>query len=207
MADVVVGDITDPEAVDRAVRGVETVFAVAGAFREPHPLGRAPPRGQRRCRRPPHADALRHGVRRVVHCSTVGIHGPVNGRPASEQSPIVPIGIYEETKAAGEALALKHGRNGGPPVSVMRPTQVYGPGDTRLLKLFKLANKKRVVLVGPGTAGYHLLYIDDLVDAFLLAAKPTARSARRSSSAVRSDRPSTTSSRPWAISSITRTSR
>ena len=84
---------------------------------------------------------------------------------------IGPIGIYEETKAAGEALALKYGCNGGPPVSVVRPTQVYGPGDTRLLKLFKLANRRRVVLIGPGTAGYHLLYIDDLIDAFLLAAK------------------------------------
>ena len=171
VADVVVGDITDPDAVDRAVRGVETVFAVAGAFREPHLSDER--------HREVNVDAVahlmdagkRHGVRRVIHCSTVGIHGPVNGRPASEQSPIVPVGIYEETKAAGEALALKHGLNGGPPVSVMRPTQVYGPGDTRLLKLFKLANKKRVVLVGPGTAGYHLLYIDDLVDAFLLAAK------------------------------------
>ena len=178
VADVVVGDVTDPEAVERAVRGVEIVFAVAGAFREPHLSDER--------HREVNVDAVghlmqagkRHGVRRVVHCSTVGIHGPVNGRPASEQSPIVPIGIYEETKAAGEALALKHGRNGGPPVSVVRPTQVYGPGDTRLLKLFKLANKRRVVLIGPGTAGYHLLYIDDLVDAFLLAAQSRERLRR-----------------------------
>jgi dihydroflavonol-4-reductase len=171
VADVVVGDVTDPDAVGRAVRGVEVVFAVAGAFREPQLSDER--------HREVNVDAVghlmaagkRHGVRRVVHCSTVGIHGPVNGSPLSERSPVVPIGIYEETKAAGEALALKHGLNGGPPVSVVRPTQVYGPGDTRLLKLFKLANKRRVVLVGPGTAGYHLLYIDDLVDAFMLAAK------------------------------------
>ena len=176
VADVIAGDVTDPEAVERAVRGVEIVFAVAGAFREPHLSDER--------HREVNVDAVghlmqagkRHGVRRVVHCSTVGIHGPVNGRPASEQSPIIPIGIYEETKAAGEALALKHGRNGGPPVSVVRPTQVYGPGDTRLLKLFKLANKRRVVLIGPGTAGYHLLYIDDLVDAFLLAARAESAS-------------------------------
>ena len=171
VTEVVVGDITDRDAVDRAIRGVEIVFAVAGAFREPHLSDER--------HREVNVDAVghlmeagkRHGVRRVVHCSTVGIHGPVNGMPASERSPIAPIGIYEETKAAGEALALKHSRNGGPPVSVVRPTQVYGPGDTRLLKLFKLANKKRVVLIGPGTVGYHLLYIDDLIDAFLLAAE------------------------------------
>lgn len=171
VGDVVIGDITDPAALDRATRDVELVFAIAGAFREPHLSDQR--------HREVNVDAVghlmeaarRHGVRRVVHCSTGGIHGPVTGPPASEDSPIVPIGIYEETKAAGEALALDLSRNGGPPVVVLRPTQVYGPGDTRLLKLFKLANKKRVVLIGPGTVGYHLLYIDDLVDAFLLAAE------------------------------------
>ena len=53
VADVVVGDITDPEAVDRAVRGVEIVFAVAGAFRRPHPLGRG-------YRREVNVDAVAH---------------------------------------------------------------------------------------------------------------------------------------------------
>jgi len=176
VGEVVVGDITDPAVVDRATRGAEIVFALAGAFREPHLSDER--------HREVNVEAVghlmeaakRHGVRRVIHCSTVGVHGPVNGPPASEESPIVPIGIYEETKAAGEALALKYGRNGGAPVAVVRPTQVYGPGDTRLLKLFKLANRKRVVLVGPGTAGYHLLYIDDLIDAFLLAAQADSAS-------------------------------
>jgi len=168
--EVIVGNLTDPAAVDRATEGVETVYAVAAAFREPglsderHREVNVEAVGQVM------AAARRHGVRRVVHCSTVGIHGPVKGPPLNEDAPIVPIGIYEETKAEGEALAMRHGRDGGPPVVVLRPTQVYGPGDTRLLKLFKLADKQRVLLIGPGIAGYHLVYIDDLVDAFLLAA-------------------------------------
>ena len=119
--------------------------------------------------------AKRHGVRRVIHCSTVGIHGPVNGLPANEESPIVPIGIYERSRPRVRRWRLNTA------VTAVRrwwwcPTQVYGPGDTRLLKLFELASRRRVVLVGPGTAGYHLLYIDDLIDAFLLAAEADSAS-------------------------------
>jgi dihydroflavonol-4-reductase len=168
--EVVEGDITDPAAVDRAVAGTEVVFAIAGTFREPN-LSNARYRevnvaGVRHTLEA----ANRHGVRRVVHCSTVGIHGKVEGPPATEAAPIAPDGIYEETKAEGDQLALRFGRENGLEVVVIRPASVYGPGDTRLLKLFKLARKKHVLLLGPGTCGYHLVYIDDLVGAFLLAA-------------------------------------
>jgi dihydroflavonol-4-reductase len=169
-AEVVVGDITDPAAVERAVRGADTVFAVAAAFREPRLSDERHREVNVGAVGDLMAAARRHDVRRVVHCSTVGIHGAVTGAPLNEDAPIVPVGIYEKTKAEGEALALRQSADGGPPVVVLRPTQVYGPGDTRLLKLFKLADKKRVFLIGPGTAGYHLVFIDDLVDAFLLAA-------------------------------------
>jgi nucleoside-diphosphate-sugar epimerase len=111
--------------------------------------------------------ARRHGVRRVVHCSTVGIHGNVTGSPASEETPIRPDGIYEVTKAEGDQLALSHSRD-GLEVVVVRPAPVYGPGDTRLVKLFKLAARDRVVLLGDGRPHYHMVYIDDLVEAFRL---------------------------------------
>lgn len=169
VADVVEGDITDPAAVDRAVAGTDRVFAIAGTFREPN-LSDARYRainvdGVRHILEA----AARHGARRVVHCGTVGIHGDVKGPPATEDAPILPDGIYEITKAEGDQLALRLGRENGVEVVVIRPAPVYGPGDTRLLKLFKLASKKRVVLLGPGTAGYHLVHIDDLVQALLLA--------------------------------------
>lgn len=169
VADVVEGDITDSAAVERAVAGTDRVFAIAGTFREPH-LSDARYRainvdGARHIVEA----AARHGVRRVVHCSTVGIHGDVKGPPANEDAPIVPDGIYEVTKAEGDQLALRLGRENGVEVVVIRPSPVYGPGDTRLLKLFKLASKKRILLLGPGTAGYHLVHIDDLVQGLLLA--------------------------------------
>lgn len=162
------GDITDAAAVERAVAGAGTVYAVAGTFREPSLSDERYREVNVRAVRLMMEAARKHGVRRVVHCSTVGIHGNVVGAPANEDTPIRPDGIYEVTKAEGDRTALAYARD-GLGVVVIRPAPVYGPGDTRLVKLFKLAARDRVVLLGNGRPHYHMVYIDDLVEAFRLA--------------------------------------
>ena len=169
--EVVTGDITDPDAVRRAVQGVDRVYAIAGTFREPN-LSDA---DYRRV----NVDAVRlmmeaadeAGVKRVVHCSTCGVHGNVpRGDSVDEDQPFRGVGIYEETKAAGDQLARELGQQLSVEAVVVRPTQVYGPGDTRLLKLFKMTDKDRPLMIGSGQGGYHLVYIDDLVQGLILAA-------------------------------------
>lgn len=162
------GDITDVAAIGRAVSGAELVYAIAGTFREPSLSDERYREVNVAAVRYLMDAAKRSGVRRVVHCSTVGIHGNVVGAPASEASPIRPDGIYEVTKAEGDQVALGYSADGLETV-VIRPAPVYGPGDTRLVKLFKLAGRDRVVLLGSGRPHYHMIYIDDLVEAFRLA--------------------------------------
>jgi nucleoside-diphosphate-sugar epimerase len=168
VAEIVAGDITDPAAVDRAVAGADLVYAIAGTFREPSLSDERYREVNVGAVALMMEAARRHGVRRVVHCSTVGIHGSVTGAPASEATPVRPEGIYEVTKAEGDRLALSHSRD-GLEVVVLRPAPVYGPGDTRLVKLFRLAGRDRVMLLGDGRPRYHMVYIDDLVEAFRLA--------------------------------------
>lgn len=162
------GDITDAAAIDRAVAGTELVYAIAGTFREPSLSDERYREVNVGAVRGIMEAARRHGVRRVVHCSTVGIHGNVVGAPASEATPLRPDGIYEVSKAEGDQLALSYAGQGLETV-VIRPAPVYGPGDTRLVKLFKLAGRDRVLLLGSGKPHYHMIYIDDLVEAFRLA--------------------------------------
>jgi nucleoside-diphosphate-sugar epimerase len=57
---------------------------------------------------------------------------------------------------------------------VVRPGAIYGPGETRLLKLFRAIARGRYALVGDGLPHYHLVYIDDLVEGILLAAERPA---------------------------------
>lgn len=162
------GDITEGTSVDRAVAGASVVYSIAGTFREPSLSDERYREVNVAAVRLMMEAARKHGVRRVVHCSTVGIHGNVVGDPANEDTPIRPDGIYEVTKAEGDRTALSYAKE-GLEVVVIRPAPVYGPGDTRLVKLFKLAARDRVLLLGDGRPHYHMVYIDDLVEAFRLA--------------------------------------
>jgi nucleoside-diphosphate-sugar epimerase len=118
------------------------------------------------------------GVRRVVHCSTVGVHGDVEHPPANEDAPLRPGDIYQETKLEGERLAREAAERLGIEVVIARPTGIYGPGDRRLLKLFRGVARRRFPILGSGNIYYHLTYIDDLVEGFRLCGEHPAAAGR-----------------------------
>src|SRR6476620_2949698 len=135
-AEALVGDIRDEAVVRRALQGVEVVYHLAAVFRR----AGVPDSEYRTV----HVDATRQlveaaadaGVRRVVHCSTVGVHGDVQGdAPATEDAPFHPMDIYQQTKLEGEWMARETARRVGLQVTVVRPGPIYGPGDRRLFKL------------------------------------------------------------------------
>lgn len=162
------GDLADQAALARLVEGADAVLHVAAVYRTAG-----------------HTDAYyrdvnvggterlleaaaRQGVQRFVHTSTVGVHGDVEHPPADENAPMAPGDIYQETKVEGERLALDLGRRRGVEVAVIRPGAIYGPGERRLLKLFRAIARGRYAIVGDGLAFYHPVFIDDLLDGYLL---------------------------------------
>jgi nucleoside-diphosphate-sugar epimerase len=170
--DIVEGNIYDKSVVDKAMSGVKTVFNVAAIYRtsgipdqvywDTHVKGTELLLEA----------ALKEGVKKFVHTSTVGVHGDVGTDvPADESSPFSPGDIYQITKLEGEKLVHKFHKEKGLPVVVIRPTAIYGPGDLRLLKLFKIASHKISLILGNGKIKYHMVYIDDLVQGFILASK------------------------------------
>ena len=108
------------------------------------------------------------GVRRVVHCSTVGVHGDIEHPPANEDAPLSPGDVYQVSKVEGERIAREAAARTGIEVSIARPSGIYGPGDRRLLKLFRGVARRRFVILGDGRIFYHLTHIDDLVEGFRL---------------------------------------
>jgi nucleoside-diphosphate-sugar epimerase len=168
-ADWMDGDLADRDAIDRLVAGVDAVVHVAAVYRTAgHPDAYYRDVNVGGTERLLQA-AAREGVRRFVHTSTVGVHGDVRNPPADEKAPIAPSDVYQATKAEAEAVALDYHRREGVPVAVVRPGAIYGPGETRLLKLFRAIARGRYAVVGDGRAAYHPVYIDDLVQGFLLA--------------------------------------
>ena len=168
-------DITDPVAVARVVQGVGTVFHLAAAYREAAHREEGYRQVNVGATRNLLEAAAVHGVERFVHCSTVGVLGHIAKPPADETAPYSPGDAYQLTKCEAEILALTYARDRGVPVSVARPTAIYGPGDKRLLKMFRMISKGTFVMLGKGDIYYHMVYVDDLVDGLkLLAVHPAA---------------------------------
>jgi nucleoside-diphosphate-sugar epimerase len=114
--------------------------------------------------------AKRSGVRRVVQCSTVGVHGDVEHPPANEDAPLRPGDIYQETKLEGERIGADAARRTGVEFVIARPSGIYGPADRRLFKIFGAVARGRFVMLGSGRHFYHVTYIDDLCEGFRLCA-------------------------------------
>jgi dihydroflavonol-4-reductase len=166
---VVEGVLGDVAVASRLVEGADAVVHVAAVYRTAgHPDSYYREVNVVGTERLLEA-AARTGVRRFVHTSTVGVHGHVERPPADESAPFAPGDIYQATKAEAERLALDFHRRRGVPVAVVRPGAIYGPGETRLLKLFRAIARGRYAIVGTGRTFYHPVFIDDLVDGFLLA--------------------------------------
>ena len=163
--DIVSGDLTDASSLRAAVAGTDVVYHIAAIYREAGLSADA--------YRAVNVDAVRAivesaaaaGARRVVHCSTVGVHGDIERPPANEDAPLRPGDVYQRTKLEGEHAAREAAAGAGIQVTIARPSGIYGPGDRRLLKLFRAA-VRRFPILGSGDIYYHLTYIDDLVDGF-----------------------------------------
>src|SRR4029453_11213904 len=172
------GDIRDADAVERAAAGAEVVYHIAAIYRQAGLREDEYRAVNARAVATVIEAAARAGVKRVVHCSTVGVHGDVEHPPANEDAPLKPGHIYQVTKLEGERVAREAAAGTGVEVAIARPTGIYGPGDRRLLKLFRGVARRRFLVLGSGEIFYHLTYIDDLVEGFRLCGEVPAAAGR-----------------------------
>lgn len=175
--EVVEGDLTDAASLVRAVEGIKGVYHIAALFRQhgfPDSVFReVNAEGTRRL-----IDAaVAAGVSRLIHCSTVGVLGHIANPPADEATPYNPGDIYQQTKMEGEQIALEAFRSGRIAGVVIRPAMIFGPGDQRTLKLFRMIARKRFFYVGRGEASVHWIDVRDLARSFRLAMEHTERNA------------------------------
>lgn len=169
--DIVYGDVTEPDSLSEAVKGIETVYHIASLFRQENvPKSLFWDVNVNGTRNMLEA-SLKSGVQRFVHCSTVGVQGEISNPPAKETHPYNPGDEYQRTKMEGEKLAIRFFRENELPGVIVRPVGMYGPGDTRFLKLFKHIKNGKFIMFGRGEVLYHLTYVDDLVYGFELCGR------------------------------------
>lgn len=170
--EIITGDITDEDFIKKAVNGFEMVYHLAAMYREggggidEKPFWDVNVKGTKNILEA----SVQAKVSRFIHCSTVGVHGHILNPPADENYPFNPGDVYQRTKVIGEELVLDYIKKGLPGV-IVRPSGIFGPGDLRILKMFKLVQTGRFVMIGNGKVLYHLTYIDDLVEGFILCGK------------------------------------
>jgi dihydroflavonol-4-reductase len=187
-------DLVEDKPFDQYVRDIDIVFHLAALFQE---TGHS----EAMYRRVNEAGALRlcqaaaaAGVGRFVHCSTVGVHGDVREMPCKETSPFNPMDRYQRTKLAGELAILDFARTlpaDGMVVTVNRPAIVYGPGDLRMLKLFRAILRRRFLMIGSGEVKAYLCYIEDQIDSLILCALAPRAQVHLEAFNIASDQPVT----------------
>ncbi len=167
-AEVVIGSVTDKAVVEKSIQGVEVVHHLAAAFRELnvpdtyyHEVNVGGTSNVLEA-------AFRQGVKKFIYCSTCGVHGNIDHPPGGEDAPIQPADYYQATKFEAEPLVHEYFMKGMKTV-ILRPAAIYGPGDPeRFYMIFKRVAKGSFPMFGNGKTFYHPLYIDNLIDAFML---------------------------------------
>ena len=167
-AEVVLASVTDRDRLFAVLDGVDLVYHFAAAQHEANVPDQlfydVNVTGTQNL-----LDAsVQAGVKRFVHGSTIGVYGSAISGTIDEQSPLAPDNIYGITKLEGEQLVLSY--QDKLPAVVIRISETYGPGDRRLLKLFKGVQKGVFFVIGNGRNLHHLVYIDDLIAGLRLAA-------------------------------------
>lgn len=172
---IVVGDVSRESSLREAFEDVEEVYHLAAVFRhgaDPELIWRVNYGGTVNVVN----ECLRRGAR-LLHVSTVGVLGPANSEPLSEDSPLNPNpNHYARSKARAEEYVLRKCREEGLKAVVVRPAFVYGPRGTyglNLLMHMLISGKLRVV-IGDGNNYIHPIHVRDLIKALTTAMRKGA---------------------------------
>ena len=165
------GEVFDEQTIRSAMADVHYVFHVAAAFRDPKSTEQDYRNVHLKSTQLIVEEALRNpDFKRLVHVSTMGVHGHIESPPGDETSPFKPGDGYQRTKAEAEIWLKDFAQDNDFPYTIIRPCAIYGPGEKRLLKLYKMATRKFFPILGRGKCWYHLVHVEDLVGAMILAA-------------------------------------
>jgi nucleoside-diphosphate-sugar epimerase len=113
----------------------------------------------------------RAGVKRFVYISSVAVFGLPAAGEITDESPRGPAGeSYSDSKFGAEEAVWSFCRARGLPFTILRPSCVYGPASPHWSVIpLKRIRKGKMPLIGGGRGTFNYVYIDNLVDAIVLA--------------------------------------
>jgi nucleoside-diphosphate-sugar epimerase len=171
--EVVLGDLGDAAALDRAVAGTTLIYHVGAAMSGgPADYERSTAGGTRNLL----ASIVKHDKPKLVYISSLSVMNwaaAKAGVPAREDFPLEPYperrGAYTQTKLAAEMMVRSAVQNDGVSAVILRPGQIIGLGTEMIPPSVGRRAGKRIVILGDGRQILPMVWVDDVVDAVLLA--------------------------------------
>jgi nucleoside-diphosphate-sugar epimerase len=165
---LVIGDIRNRESVESLVNGVEVVYHVAaqvysGSTDEFWNVNLQGTENMLKA-------CLNRGINKFVHISSVGVTGNIENPPANESHPYNPTFPYDRSKCEAEKLAVRYNLEHKMPITIIRPTAVYGPRHHLFSRFYQAVQKGIFPFIGSMKNLIHLCYIDNLMQGIMLAA-------------------------------------
>jgi nucleoside-diphosphate-sugar epimerase len=164
------GDLASGAGVERALDGVDLILHLAGVTKALDAQEYYD--GNARATETLAKAAAGRGMR-FVHVSSLAAIGPSEGgAPVREDDAPRPLSNYGKSKLEAERMVRAH----APDAVIVRPPVVYGPRDTDVFQLLKSISKGLVVEIAGGERWFSAIYVEDLVEGILAAARaPEAR--------------------------------
>jgi nucleoside-diphosphate-sugar epimerase len=167
--EAVLGDIRDPDMVDRVMAGVGVVVHCAAALplQSEQEIFSTDVEGARILLE----SALRHGVERFINISSTAVYGIPDHHPIYEYDRLQGVGPYGEAKIRAEALC-REARGKGLCVPQLRPKSFIGPERLGVFELLYdwAFDGRNFPVLGSGNNRYQLLDVEDLCRAIYLCA-------------------------------------
>jgi predicted dehydrogenase/nucleoside-diphosphate-sugar epimerase len=171
---IVYGDLGDPQAVDRAVAGVQRVYHLGAAMRGRWADFDA---GTVTATSNVVQSCLKHDVERLVYVSSVTVLDYAGQSPRAivdESAPLEPHpekrGSYTRAKLLAEQMVVDASRRRGLRAVVVRPGQIVGPGSEAVSPYGAITLAGRWIAIGAGRLKLPLVHVNDVVEGLLAAA-------------------------------------
>jgi len=171
-----IGDITDPSSLAEACKNVKTVYHAAAQVGDWGPWRRfvsVTIEGTRNML----LAARQAGVRRFLHVSSISSYGHPDGEGlVLDESAPLGVGLhkwsyYSRAKVQAEKLAWAAHQQGDLPVTVVKPSWLYGPRDRASMpRIIRAIRKGRAKLIGDGENRLNLTYAGNEAEGCILAA-------------------------------------